>query len=71
MNGEALSCKWPEYQRPAEPNPNFNNPRNTSLCAPADLTAANEVEGFHAFNRARARALISKTAQVMRRGDVA
>lgn len=66
MNGEALSCKWPEYQRPAKPNPNFTPPQPESICAPADLTCANEVEGFHAFNRARARALIAKTARAMR-----
>lgn len=67
MNGEALSCKWPEYyQRPAQPNPNFTPPQPESICAPADLTCANEVEGFHAFNRARARSLIAKTARAMR-----
>jgi hypothetical protein len=70
MNGEALPCKRRDYERPDQPNPNLTKTPDF-LLAPADLVAANEVEGFHAFNRARARALISKTAQVMRRGEVA
>ncbi|MCY0150598.1 hypothetical protein OEG84_25240 [Hoeflea sp. G2-23] len=72
MNKEALSFKTSSLEwRSNQPNPNFNNPRETSLCAPVDLTAAGEVEGFHAFNRARARSLITTTAHVMRRGEVA
>lgn len=66
MNGEALSFKSRDYSRSSQPSPNFNPPQPESICAPVDLTAACEVEGFHAFNRARAKALIAKTARAMR-----
>ncbi len=51
--------------RSTQPSPNFNPPRQESICATADLTAANEVEGFHRYNQARARVLIRSAATAM------
>lgn len=51
--------------RSKQPSPNFNPPRQESVCSPPDLTAAGEVEGFHRYNQARARVLIRKAAKAM------
>lgn len=52
------------YNRPLQPSPNFPQPIR-SLAVPVDLDCANSVEGWYAFNRARARLLIRRTAQKM------
>ena len=50
--------------RPSQPSPNFLQPIR-SLAVPADLDCANSVEGWYAFNRARARLLIRHTAKTL------
>ena len=52
------------YNRPSQPSPNFPQPIR-SLAVPVDLDCANSVEGWYAYNRARARVLIRKTTKTM------
>ncbi|MCC0013835.1 MAG: hypothetical protein H6881_08160 [Rhodobiaceae bacterium] len=52
------------YHRPAQPSPNFPQPIR-SLVVPPDLDCANSVEGWYAFNRARARLLIRRTVKTL------
>lgn len=52
------------YHRPSQPSPNFPQPIR-SLAVPVDLDCANSVEGWYAYNRARARVLIRNTVKKM------